>query len=77
MTSTMPPLPQINLSTVSQPRDKLGEQAFLALIREIEAFPERNPPADPCRAGTENTLDHLGFALADHSHASLTLRVTL
>lgn len=35
-------LPQINLSSVSQPRDKLGEQALLALLREIESFPERN-----------------------------------
>ncbi|MDD2533667.1 MAG: LacI family DNA-binding transcriptional regulator [Eubacteriales bacterium] len=34
-------LPQINLSTVSQPRDKLGEQALNALIHEMESFPER------------------------------------
>ena len=34
-------LPQIGLSTVSQPRSKLGEQAFYALMNEIEAFPER------------------------------------
>lgn len=34
-------LPQINLSSVSQPRDKLGEQALQALIREMESFPER------------------------------------
>ena len=34
-------LPQINLSTVSQPRDKLGEQALFALIHEMESFPDR------------------------------------
>lgn len=34
-------LPQIGLSTVSQPRSKLGEQAFYALMNEIDAFPER------------------------------------
>jgi len=34
-------LPQILLSTVSQPRDKLGEEALNALIREMEAFPDR------------------------------------
>lgn len=34
-------LPLINLSSVSQPRDKLGEEAFLALLREIESFPVR------------------------------------
>jgi LacI family transcriptional regulator len=35
-------LPQIGLSTVSQPRTKLGEQAFEALMREIEIFPARS-----------------------------------
>jgi LacI family transcriptional regulator len=35
-------LPQIGLSTVSQPRTKLGEQAFDALMREIEIFPARS-----------------------------------
>lgn len=34
-------LPQIGLTTVSQPRSKLGEQAFYALMKEIEAFPDR------------------------------------
>ena len=34
-------LPQIELSTVSQPRDKLGEESLQALIREMEAFPDR------------------------------------
>lgn len=34
-------LPLINLSSVSQPRDKLGEEAFQALLREIESFPVR------------------------------------
>ncbi len=34
-------LPLINLSTVSQPRNKLGEQAFKALLREIDSFPVR------------------------------------
>ena len=34
-------LPQINLSTVSQPRDKLGQQAFAALLHEMESFPDR------------------------------------
>jgi LacI family transcriptional regulator len=35
-------LPLINLSSVSQPRNKLGEQAFQALLREIEIFPQRS-----------------------------------
>jgi LacI family transcriptional regulator len=35
-------LPLIGLTTVSQPRDKLGRQAFLALLKEIEIFPERS-----------------------------------
>lgn len=34
-------LPLINLSTVSQPRKKLGEQALQALVREIDLFPAR------------------------------------
>lgn len=34
-------LPLINLSTVSQPRNKLGEQALQALLREIEIYPAR------------------------------------
>lgn len=34
-------LPLIDLSSVSQPRDKLGRQAFDALLREIEVFPVR------------------------------------
>ncbi len=34
-------LPLINLSSVSQPRNKLGEQALQALLREIEIFPNR------------------------------------
>ncbi len=34
-------LPLISLSSVSQPRDKLGEQALQALLREIEIFPQR------------------------------------
>ncbi len=34
-------LPLINLSSVSQPRDKLGEKAFDALLEEIEHFPVR------------------------------------
>lgn len=34
-------LPLINLSTVSQPRKKLGEQALQALVREIDQFPAR------------------------------------
>lgn len=35
-------LPQINMSTISQPRNKLGEQALQALLKEIETFPIRN-----------------------------------
>lgn len=35
-------LPQIGLSTVSQPREKLGEQAFNALMNEIEVFPNHS-----------------------------------
>lgn len=34
-------LPLISLSTVSQPRNKLGEQALQALLREIDQFPAR------------------------------------
>lgn len=34
-------LPLINLSTVSQPRKKLGEQALQALLQEIDVFPAR------------------------------------
>ena len=34
-------LPLINLSTVSQPRNKLGEQALQALLQEIDVFPAR------------------------------------
>ena len=33
--------PLISLSTVSQPRNKLGEQALQALLREIDQFPAR------------------------------------
>jgi LacI family transcriptional regulator len=35
-------LPLVNMSSVSQPRDKLGEEALQALLREIETYPERN-----------------------------------
>ena len=34
-------LPLIDLSSISQPRDKLGEQAFEILLQEIEGFPKR------------------------------------
>jgi LacI family transcriptional regulator len=34
-------LPQVRLSTISQPRDKLGRQAFDALLAEMEAWPNR------------------------------------
>ena len=34
-------LPLIDLSSVSQPRDKLGERAFQALLKEMESFPVR------------------------------------
>lgn len=35
-------LPQVRLSTISQPRDKLGQQAFDALMAEMQAWPSRN-----------------------------------
>jgi LacI family transcriptional regulator len=35
-------LPLIGLTTVSQPRDKLGQQAFQALLKDIEDFPLRS-----------------------------------
>lgn len=34
-------LPLINMSTISQPREKLGQQALQALLKEIESFPQR------------------------------------
>ncbi|MDD2440531.1 MAG: LacI family DNA-binding transcriptional regulator [Eubacteriales bacterium] len=34
-------LPLVGLSTVSQPRDKLGREALQALMREIDTFPAR------------------------------------
>lgn len=34
-------LPLVELSTVSQPRDKLGREALQALMREIDSFPQR------------------------------------
>ena len=34
-------LPLVSLSTVSQPRDKLGREALQALLREMDAFPQR------------------------------------
>ncbi|MDW7659601.1 MAG: LacI family DNA-binding transcriptional regulator [Bacillota bacterium] len=34
-------LPLVGLSTVSQPRDKLGREALQALVREIDTFPQR------------------------------------
>jgi LacI family transcriptional regulator len=35
-------LPLIGLTTVSQPRDQLGRQAFAALLKEIENYPLRS-----------------------------------
>ncbi len=32
-------LPQVRLSTISQPRDKLGRQAFEALLTEMDVYP--------------------------------------
>ncbi len=34
-------LPQVRLSTISQPRDKLGQQAFDTLLSEMQAWPNR------------------------------------
>ncbi len=34
-------LPLVGLSTVSQPRDKLGQAAFTCLMQEINAYPKR------------------------------------
>jgi LacI family transcriptional regulator len=34
-------LPLVGLSTVSQPRDKLGREAFACLMREINVYPQK------------------------------------